>query len=353
MTRRGLRRVGLLSILIIGLTGGLARAQPSGGPENDLMELTVEELLRVNVLNLNAFAPHTHLASQWMIGYRGMMMGMDGTRAGTRRIAANEVLQNFVVAPTSMRMEMQMVNLMYAPTDSLTVMVMPQYLRLSMDHLTRMGTRFTTESSGLGDTRAEVLYNAYGDVRRLGHRIIVGAGVSLPTGSTEERGDTPAGRNQLLPYPMQLGSGTFDLLPSIVYLGQTASWAWSSQADASLRLGTNSSDYALGDRLHFTAWGSRKLNRWVAVSSQVEGQIWGNIDGANPGLNPAMVPTADPTLRGGKRVDVSLGMDFYVAGDALGENRLGVRFNVPAYESFDGPQLESTWHLEIGWNVTF
>jgi len=38
---------------------------------------------------------------------------------------------------------------------------------------------------------------------------------------SNERDDTPAGSNQKLPYPMQLGSGTIDLLPAIIYIGQT------------------------------------------------------------------------------------------------------------------------------------
>ena len=70
-----------------------------------------------------------------------------------------------MVTPTAMRMDMQMFHLMYAPTDDLTVMVMASHLRLSMDHLTRMGMRFTTEAAGFGDTKAEVLYTAAGDVR--------------------------------------------------------------------------------------------------------------------------------------------------------------------------------------------
>ncbi len=353
MTSRTLRCICFVSVLTIGWTGELARAQQTGGSENNLLDLSLAELMDVNVLNVNVLATHTHLAGEWMIGYHPMVMNMTGTRAGTRRIADSEVLQNFMVTPTSMRMNMQMLHLMYAPTDDLTLMVVAQHLRLSMDHLTRMGSRFTTEAAGLGDVRAEVFYNAYGDVRQQGHRIVLGGGVSLPAGSTEERGDTPAGRNQLLPYPMQLGSGTFDLLPTVTYLGQTNRWTWLSQANATLRIGKNSSDYALGDRLRLTGWGSRQLTEWVAVNGQVEGQIWGNIDGANPGLNPALVPTADPTLRGGKRVDVAIGLDFYVARGTAHGNRLAVVLTLPVYESLDGPQLETTWHLAAGWSVTF
>ncbi len=353
MTSKTLRCVCLASALTIGWTGGSARAQSSGEPAADLLDLTLEDLMDISVLNVNVLGTHTHLAGEWMIGYQPMVMSMTGNRAGTRRLADSEVLQNFMVTPTAMRMDMQMFHLMYAPTDDLTVMVMASHLRLSMDHLTRMGMRFTTEAAGFGDTKAEVLYTAVGDVLQQGHRILLAAGVSLPTGSIDQRGDTLAGPDQLLPYPMQLGSGTFDLLPGIVYLGQTDRWAWLTQADATLRVGKNSSDYALGDRLRLTGWGSRQVTEWMAVNGQVEGLIWGNIDGANPGLNAGMVPTADPLLRGGTRVDVSLGLDFYVAEGTATGNRLGVELTLPVYESFDGPQLGTDLHLTAGWSVTF
>ena len=353
MTTKTLRWVCLISVLMIGWAGGSARAQQVEEPGANLLDLTIEDLMDIKVLNVNVLGTHTHLAGEWMIGYQPMVMSMTGNREGPRPITDSEVLQNFMVTPTSMRMDMQMFHLMYAPTDEVTLMVMAPYLRLSMDHLTRMGTRFTTDSAGFGDTKAELLYTAYGDVREAGHRILLGSGVSLPTGSIDQRGDTPAGRNQLLPYPMQLGSGTFDLLPSVAYLGQTDRWAWLSLANATVRLGKNSSNYALGDRLRLTAWGARKLTEWVAVNGQVEGQIWGNIDGAHPGLIPGMVPTADPTLRGGRRVDFSIGLDFYVAEGTANGNRLAVKLTRPFYESLEGPQLETDWHLTAGWSWTF
>ena len=49
--------------------------------------------------------------------------------------------------------------------------------------------------------------------------ILVNLGFSLPTGSIDEKGRTPKDANvdTQLPYTMQLGSGTYDIKPSIVY----------------------------------------------------------------------------------------------------------------------------------------
>ncbi len=54
-----------------------------------------------------------------------------------------------------------------------------------------------------------------GDVRQRQQREAnLGLTLYFPTGSIDERGATPMGPNMQLPYPMQLGSGTYDLEPS-------------------------------------------------------------------------------------------------------------------------------------------
>ena len=185
-------------------------------------------------------------------------MNMDGNRDGARRISESDVLRAFPVTPTSMGMQMHMLDVMYAPSDNLTLMAMLPYIRLSMDHVTRTGVHFNTKSDGIGDFKLAGIYGFYGNVRKDRHRVLLNAGVSLPTGSIDKADDTPAGPDQQLPYPMQLGSGTVDLLPGITYLGQTEDWAWLVEGKGTVRLGKNSNDYKLGDRLHLAARASKK-----------------------------------------------------------------------------------------------
>ncbi|MEK6223287.1 MAG: hypothetical protein N2A97_00300 [Thermodesulfobacteriales bacterium] len=94
---------------------------------------------------------HTHHAGGLMLSYRYMYMSMDGNRIGTNRVSNQRVLQDFMVTPTDMDMQMHMFGLMYAPTDYITLMGMIPYVKKSMNHLTRSGVRFKTESEGLGD----------------------------------------------------------------------------------------------------------------------------------------------------------------------------------------------------------
>ncbi len=215
---------------------------------------------------------HIHSRGEWMAAYDYMHMSMDGNRSGSHRVSTGEVLQDFMVAPLDMSMDMHMFALMYAPSDRLTLMAMVPYLHIEMRHQTRTGVRFSTHASGLGDVKVSALYLLLANP---GQRLHLTAGLSLPSGSIDRRDDTPAGPDQKLPYPMQLGSGTYDLLPGLTYSGQSGAWSWGGQAQATLRLGENSNDYTLGNRYEATAWAARRLVSGFSASLRLDGQHWG------------------------------------------------------------------------------
>lgn len=277
-------------------------------------------------------------------------MDMDGNRDGTDSLSTREVLEQFPVTPVDMSMEMHMLGAMYAPTDNLTLMAMAPYISKEMDHVTRMGVRFTTDSDGFGDIKTTALYKIFDQDRQ---RLHLHFGLSFPTGSIEERDDTPAGDDQILPYPMQIGSGTFDLLPGITYLGQSDQGSWGAQALTTLRLGENSNDYRLGNQLQLTGWIARNLTDWLSTSIRLKGMTWGNIDGADDRLNPMMIPTADPDRRGGTQLNLGLGVNLYAPRGNLKGSRLAMEFELPLYRSLDGPQLETDWQLTVGLQTSF
>ena len=343
--RRGVVAGFAVSILFIG-SGTAALAQ-------DLTDLSLQELLERDVLSVNVLGTHTHLAGERMIGYKLMFMRMDGNRDGTDGISDDDVLAGFPVTPTNMDMAMHMVEVMYAPSDDLTLMAMVPFVSLSMDHLTRTGVRFTTDSRGIGDITLAGLYTFFGDVGTGRHRLLLNAGVTVPTGSIDERGDTPAGQNLKLPYPMQVGSGTLDLLPGLTYLGESETWAWMLEGKPVVRLGENDNAYKLGQQFHFDGWGARKVTDWASVSAQLSGRVWRDIDGADPDLNPTMVPTADPNLRGGERVDLLFALNAYAASGTLDGVRAAVEVGFPVYQSLDGPQLETDLRVNVVLNWTF
>ena len=292
---------------------------------------------------------HLHPAGDWMFSYSYMNMEMEGNLNGSDSVTNQEIFSaGFMVAPTRMTMEMHMFGVMYGISDKLNLMLMLPYVRNEMDHVTMMNMRFTTESEGFGDTKLTGQYQAYSNKAT---QLILNAGVSLPTGSIDERDDTPAMANAKLPYSMQLGSGTYDLLLGATYTATSDSWFWGLQGNATIRTGSNDNQYTLGDRMQFIAWAGKSINDHH-LSLSLRYDDWDNIDGADPQLNPNMVPTADPNRRAGTLTQLALGYEFATNSGALKNNRFAIEYRIPVQQDLDGPQLETNQTLSLNWHYT-
>ena len=282
-----------------------------------------------------------------MVGYQVMFDRMDGNLVGTRRISDAKILERFMATPTDMTMQMHMGMVMYAPTDKLTLMVMVPYIRKSMNHITRDGMQFTELTSGLGDIELRGLYSLYAR-KDLRHRFLLNAGVGLPTGSINKKmGD------MRLEYPMQLGSGTVSLIPGFTYLGQAKPWGWGAEFIPTVRIGRNRNGYRLGNHYQPSVWGARQLTPWLSLSARANGDIRRNIRGADAALDIMDEPTKDPTLQGGKRLDITLGMSIHPTEGFLKDSQFFVHFNKPIFQSLDGPQLQRRWAIKLGWQREF
>lgn len=289
---------------------------------------------------VGVMASHVHSAGEWMFSYRFMRMNMDDMYDGTDSVSTASLLQmggdyNYMMVPTDMTMDMHMFGGMYAMTDTITIMGMVNYINNDMSMERRMGMplTFDTESSGLGDISLNVLYKIHSEENLQFHGSL---GLSLPTGSIDEEDDTPMGDDMHLPYSMQLGSGTFDLKPSITYLGTATDMSWGVQAAAVLRLGENDNDYTLGNRSQLTAWCAYNKHKAATFTARLDFQQWGNIDGADSELTmmPTMNPNADPDLRGGSRLDFGLGLN-----STIQQHRFSMEFLFPLQQDLDGPQM--------------
>lgn len=297
---------------------------------------------------IGVMADHMHKEGEWMFSYRYMHMAMEGNRDGDRRLtpAETRAAGPFMVAPLSMDMEMHMLGAMYAPSDNVTFMVMVPYIELTMDHETGMGGRFTTETSGIGDVRLAALLPLYDYDGGKMHTTLA---ISVPTGSIDERGNTPMGNVQL-PYPMQLGSGTYDFRPGITWSKLNDGWSWGAQTTATIRLGgENDRDYRLGNALDAQTWAAWNPSSAISVSGRLQWQAWQNVEGADPALNPMVVPTADPNRRAGRRTDLHVGVNWLSDGG----HRVALEYGVPVQQDLEGPQLEVDSIATIGYQYAF
>jgi hypothetical protein len=285
---------------------------------------------------------------EWTIGYRYMFSRYQGMRDGTHHLSSEEVLaQGFAQSPTSMTMQMHEVDAMYGVSERFSLMVCVPYVLQSMPQVDNMGDKFTTHSSGIGDVSISAMYAV--PVREV-DRCIATLGVSIPTGSIDQRDDMPGCPDCRLEYMMQNGSGTVDLLPSVAYVSSIDRWSFGAQAEGRVRLGTNDNGYRLGDRGELTAWsGYRWSDAWRGLL-RVNGSVWGNVTGADPELDPMMSPTNDANRQGGRRIDVALGLDWLFGHSGSGA---GFEVGVPVYQNLDGPQLDAQWFATAGLHFAF
>ncbi|GAB5560920.1 MAG: transporter [Synoicihabitans sp.] len=326
----------LFSLLITPVALGLIASTTSARPDSHAP--------------LTVMGDHTHRQGEWMTSYRFMTMSMGPNYAGSSQITPAEVHADFMIAPLSMDMDMHMLGIMYAPSDKITLMGMLNYTETRMDHLVRNGVTFTTRSSGVGDTGIAALWSL---VESQTHRAHLNLGLSLPTGDIDVRDATPMGPNTILPYPMRLGLGTYDLKPGITWSFLADGWSMGAQAITTLRLSDNDRDYTLGDRFDTTAWISFLLHESVSVSGRISYAHWGDIEGADSRLNPMMVPTARTDLRGGSETTAWIGLNWEIPTGTFAGHRLALEYGKVVDRDLDGPQLGTNDILTFGWQLAF
>ena len=311
---------------------------------------------------IGVMGDHTHGKGEFMISYRWMRMNMEGMRNEDNALTSDQVLQdfNFTVTPVSMPMDMHMLGAMYAVSDQLTLMAMVNIVSISMDHTSRPGVNFTTATSGLGDIRLAGLYKVYDQNHQ---RLHLNFGINLPTGSIDERDVTPLPMEaeRQLPYPMQLGSGTVDILPGITYMNEVGNYSMGAQLSGNIRLTENSRDYRLGHQFEATYWSAYKLTDFLSVSGRLRYNVQGEINGLDTELgqiNPmnnalSTVPTVFPENFGGSQLFFGGGLNIYIPDGPLKNIRIAGEAQWPILRNLNGPQMETDDILTLGIQYSF
>jgi hypothetical protein len=290
------------------------------------------------------------------------------------------------MAPTQTVMNMHMLDLMFAPTDWLTLMLMPQWMDMTMDMgeatpmLRSMGMGngeqgegvTSHQTGGIGDTGMYALFKLFD---RSGHQVVLSVGGTAPTGSIDNnvRINAPDG-NGITPgetpldYGMQLGSGTWDLKPSFTYSGAQNAFSWGAQATGTKRLDNrNSQHYALGDIFQGSAWGGYQWTNWLSTTVRSVYTWQGQIRGGYPDfvfhdgtfisymerLGHHEGPNSLTSNYGGQYVDLGLGLSVTVPGGTFAGNTIKFEWLQPVHTDYNGYQLDRSAALTATWGIGF
>lgn len=313
-----------------------------------------------------------------------MTMTMDGLASNGNSVSADSQLGmpmmmgsptgKFMAVPTSMDMRMLNFTMGYSFSDKLFggVMLMHKDNSMEMKFNNNMQmmtgqSGFTMESSGIADTMLMGKYRLFADDPLMPSRqASLFFGLSLPTGSIDETNSNhplPARQAELLPYGMQLGSGTYDPTIGILYQRSESPYWWGVNAMYTARLHDNDRDYRLGDEARVDLYGMYQFRSNLLAQLQLNAQYQDKIDGTmdevltgasghmNQGVpgSPLTTPLYDANNYGGTKVLVTVGMQWQPAP----LNIIDINVGVPVHQDLNGLQLEEesrvmlTWYREL------
>jgi len=282
---------------------------------------------------------------------------MEGLKEGTRRLSNNDAQKEYMMIPREMDMLMSNVSVGYAFSDRFFAGIMGMYMKKDMRMLNRMDESSRMKSEGLGDTMIMTKTLLYADDPLIPtNQISLLLGLSLPTGSVDEDR-----KGSVLPYSMQLGSGTFDPFIGILYEGSRTPFWWGSNISYLPRLYENYREYHLGDEFRFDLYGMYQVRYDLLAELQLNGKYQGNIVGQdkafesgtghvmnNPDL-PFMSNLFDPDNYGGTTIDITTGIQWQPVPNHI----LNIQFSFPIFQNLHGTQLERDFKVALTYYVEF
>ncbi len=328
--------------------------------------------------------PETH---EFRFKIQPSFMRMSGLQSGSQDVAVDSVLGmpvmagkptgKFMAAPTSMDMRMLNLTLGYSFSDDFFAGLMTMYSDKSMDMkfssmmsmpVAMGGTGqagFTMQSKGMTDTMLMSKYRLYADDPLIpAQEVSLFAGLSMPTGSIDKRNSThplAMRRTELLPYNMQLGSGTWDPIVGLLYQRSVSPWWWGLDGRYTQRTGSNKRGYRLGNRAQVDAYVMYQPHVSLVVYGEIngnwQGKIHGEADEALSGVSghaskgnaasPYMTPLWDPSFSGKTQVFTTVGMQWQPVPLQI----LDVSLQLPVYQRMNGLQLKDKWRVMLTWYV--
>ena len=247
----------------------------------------------------------------------------------------------------------------YGMTDAVNIMVMGNYVEKDMPMTTynMMGNESSRHDKliapdGFGDVSVVGLFRVYED--GVNH-IHLNFGLSLPAGSTTEQMNmlSPMGTYMLMRanYGMQLGTGTYDFMPGVTYIGMKDLWSWGALYRGRFALDSNQG-YHWGDINQLTGWLGYTFVPGITATARIAGTVQGRIEGNDPQIFGGM-QGAYPGWYGGERVDLFGGIEIAGHQFGLGHTKLAIEAGFPLYQNLNGPQVGENWQLNAALGVLF
>ena len=283
------------------------------------------------------------------VGLRFYQETFRGTNVGTLPILADDVLNFFTVTPLALDKQTAELDLRVGLFGFVTLQASMPVTKAEMLNTTD-AVLYQTSSETYGDVSIRGLFNL---LEMDEYRLSLTLGGTIPTGKLKMSDTGASGASEILPYVMQGGSGTYDVLAGLTFLNQNEVASVGAQGDAVIRVVDNRRGYRLGNEYSFTAWGAYNLSDWVAVSMRGLYETWGDVSGSDPGTDGTSDPSANSFAQGGERFQIPFGISFFLREGPAAGHRLLFEWYYIIHEDLNGPQLSAERSLVISWQTFF
>ena len=283
------------------------------------------------------------------VGVRYYQEQFRGTSQGTQPILSDDVLDRFTVAPLTLDKEVAELDLRLGLFSFVTLEASMPVTRAS-----RLSTTdalfFETSSKTWGDVAIRGLFDL---LEMNEYRMSLTLGATIPTGKIWKRDTGPFAVREILPYAMQGGSGTYDVLAGLTFLTQNEVASVGAQVNSVIRVMDNRRGYHLGNEFSFSLWGAHNLSEWVSVSVRALYETWGEVSGSDPGTDGTIDPGANSFAQGGERCQIPFGISFFMREGPAAGHRLLFEWYYAVHQDLNGPQLSADRTLVVSWQTFF
>jgi len=325
--------------------------------------LTLSSSIVVADLRADSHAPtgvmfeHLHKQGAVMVGYHVEQIQQKGDllRGSHTLLASDSPAASYAMLPTDHTMTMQMLDVMYAPSNNLTLMLMPMVMNMEMGmaennfYVPAVGAHTGHshasghEVSGIGDTTLAALYRLHHDSQQ---ELIATLAVIAPTGQDDIMGTD----GKPVHYGMQLGAGIWQAMPSLTYRYKHNAYVVGTQILTRQPLQQrNELNVRVPDLNQATIWLSYAWRDELSTSLRVQYRNEDVYEGHYNVSHNHSAPADKQGNYGGEQTLVGAGINWVMPTGTLKGLRLGVEYLAPVAESVNGVQLvtKRQWQMSI------
>ncbi len=282
------------------------------------------------------------------VGYRYSAEKFRGTLIGTQEVSGAEVLDFFSVAPLEHDRWTGELDVRFGFGLATVEFTVP-WVRNQMLNETDLGF-FESSSQFIGDLSFRGLFDV---LEQDDLRLTLTLGATVPTGKIGKKGATATLPRGVLPFTMQGGSGTPDVLAGGTFQMQNELASIGAQINSVIRFKDNNKGYRLGDQFSFSVWGGYSISDWISVSLRGLYEQQSAVSGFDARTDGTVDPLANPFAQGGERVMVPIGLNLFLRQGTVQGHRLSIEFYYPVHEDLNGPQMSAHRTLVASWQTVF